>query len=190
MAKGFQSLYAKREVSFDRTYYDLAVSLGLGILKNSALQEAKKLAKAIREAIKAEVFQRDERFYFKFDDLDSELEAPVVAQGINKLGQLYYLILNGSLTKDTILFWDEPETGLNPKYIKVVAQFLQTLANAGVQIFVATHDFLLTQSLSLAAEYREQTQAPDMKFLLCIKGRMAPKLKQVLRWRRFKMMRF
>lgn len=169
--KGFQSLYQKREVSFDRTYYDLAVSLGLGILKNTALEEAKTLAAAIREAIKAEVFQRDERFYFKFDDLDAELEAPVVAQGINKLGQLYYLILNGSLTKDTILFWDEPETGLNPKYIKVVAQFLQTLTNAGVQIFVATHDYLLTHYLSLAAEYREQTQAPDMKFFALYKGK-------------------
>jgi predicted ATPase len=168
--KGFQSLYEKREVSFDRTYYDLAVSLGLGILKNSALEEAKKLAKEIREAIKAEVIQRDERFYFKFDDLDAEIEAPIVAQGINKLGQLYYLILNGSLTKDTILFWDEPETGLNPKYIKVVAQFLQTLAKAGVQIFVATHDYLLTHHLSLAAEYREQTQAPGMKFFALYKG--------------------
>ncbi len=168
--KGFASLYLRREVSFDRLYLDIALALGLGILKNSALEEAKKLAQEIRKAIKAEVFQRDERFYFKFDDLDTELEAPVVAQGINKLGQLYYLILNGSLTKDTILFWDEPETGLNPKYIKVVAQFLQTLANAGVQIFVATHDYLLTHYLSLTAEYREQTQAPDMKFFALYKG--------------------
>lgn len=168
--KGFQSLYAKREVSFDKTYYDLAVALGLGKLKNSALAEAEALAAEIREAIKADVIQRDERFYFKFEDMDEELEAPVVAQGINKLGQLYYLILNGSLTKDTVLFWDEPETGLNPKYIKVVAQFLQTLAKAGVQIFVATHDYLLTHHLSLAAEYREQTDAPDMKFFALYKG--------------------
>lgn len=168
--RGFQSLYAKREVSFDRTYYDLAVALGLGKLKNSALEKAEKLAREIREAIKAEVIQRDERFYFKFDDLDAELEAPIVAQGINKLGQLYYLILNGSLTKDTILFWDEPETGLNPKYIKIVAQFLQTLAKAGVQIFLATHDYLLVHQLSLAAEYREVTEAPDMKFFSLYKG--------------------
>jgi len=168
--KGFQSLYAKREVSFDKTYYDLAVALGLGKLKNSALAEAEALAAEIREAIKADVIQRDERFYFKFEDMDEELEAPVVAQGINKLGQLYYLILNGSLTKDTVLFWDEPETGLNPKYIKIVAQFLQTLAKAGVQIFVATHDYLLTHHLSLAAEYREQTDAPDMKFFALYKG--------------------
>jgi ABC-type Mn2+/Zn2+ transport system ATPase subunit len=95
----------------------------------------------------------------------------LTASGVNKLAQMVYLISNGSLTENTVLFWDEPETNLNPKYIKIVAQFLQTLAKNGVQIFVATHDYLLAHLLSLDVEYRDQTNAPSMKFFAFYKGK-------------------
>lgn len=52
------------------------------------------------------------------------------------------------------MFWDEPEANLNPQSITVVVNFLRILAGSGVQIFIATHDYLLTQELSLLAEYR------------------------------------
>lgn len=173
---GFINFYKRQQNGFEKTFFDLAVALNGEKLKNSYLEEAQLLANEVNEAIKADVYRKDGRFYFKFENSEKELEAPVVAQGINKLGQLYYLILNGSLTKDTILFWDEPETGLNPKYIKVVAQFLQTLANAGVQIFVATHDYLLVNYLSLMAEYPEEykkesgKEIPPMRFFGLHKG--------------------
>nr|MCU0346321.1 ATP-binding protein [Saprospiraceae bacterium] len=71
----------------------------------------------------------------------------------------------------TILFWDEPEANLNPKYILVVSKFLQTLAKAGCQIFVATHDYLLPYDLSLSKEYQDvEGGAPDMKFFSLYKG--------------------
>lgn len=164
--EGFPSLYGKREISFDKTYYDLAVALGLPKLKGASLEKAEALANEISQAIKADVFQKDGKFYFRFHETEAEFEAPLVAQGINKLGQLYYLILNESLNKNTILFWDEPESGLNPKYIRLLANILQTLANAGVQIFISTHDYLLAHQLSLMAEYRDTADAvvPDMKF--------------------------
>ena len=37
-----------------------------------------------------------------------------------------------------------------------MAEALRALASAGVQVFISTHDYLLTQELSLAAEYPEQ----------------------------------
>lgn len=74
-----------------------------------------------------------------------------------------YLILNGELTKNSILFWDEPEANLNPKLITVVASFLTKLAENGVQIFLSTHDYLLTHHLSLVAEYK-QNRSSEMKF--------------------------
>jgi hypothetical protein len=41
----------------------------------------------------------------------------------------------------------------------VVIDFLRVLANRGVQIFLATHDYLLSQRLSLIAEANDS--APD-----------------------------
>jgi hypothetical protein len=66
------------------------------------------------------------------------------------------LILNGSLAEKSYLFWDEPEANLNPRMIVQVADTLLRLANRGVQVFVATHDYLLSTRLSLASEYPDQ----------------------------------
>ncbi|MEZ4958202.1 MAG: AAA family ATPase [Saprospiraceae bacterium] len=161
-----------RESGFDKTWFDLAIALDRGILKGDAYAEAKQLVSLLEEAISAEVIRKDKKFYFRFhNNGQSEQEASVVAQGINKLGQIIYLILNGSIDKNTILFWDEPETGLNPKYITIVTKFLLTLANAGCQIFVSTHDYLLTHQLSLFAENRDiEENVPPMRFFALRKG--------------------
>lgn len=163
-----------RDSGFDKTWFDLAFALDRGLSKGSAFEEAKALFSQLEEAISAKIFKKEDekKFYFRFhNNGQTEQEASVVAQGINKIGQLIYLIMNGSLTKDTILFWDEPETNLNPKYILVVSKFLQTLAKAGCQIFVATHDYLLLSELSMAKQFQDvQGDVPDMKFFSLIKG--------------------
>ncbi len=165
---GFVSSYEKRETPFDITYYYLAKDLEPLVLKD--LNGMYELVKELEQTINGKVIRKGNEFYIKFNDLDNNVSSGLVATGINKLAQLIYLIMNGSLTKESILFWDEPEVNLNPKYISLVAKFLQTLAKAGVQIFVATHDYLLTHQLSLAAEYRAQTDAPPMKFFSLSKG--------------------
>ena len=167
---GFSSLYNRREISFDKTYYDLSESLGLPLLKNAELNKAQLLIAGLENELHLEVIKRDDNFFIKWDN-DNEYEASAMATGINKLAQLIYLIMNGSLTKDTILFWDEPEANLNPKYILVVSKFLQTLAKAGCQIFVATHDYLLLSQLSMAKQFQDiEGNVPDMKFFSLIKG--------------------
>ncbi len=168
--EGFLALYEKREVTFDKTYKDLALALDAGLLKNSYLAEAQKLVRSLENVINGKITRKDRKFYFIFDEYKykDEIESSIVATGINKIGQLIYLILNGSITKESILFWDEPEASLNPKYISIVSKFLQTLANWGVQIFVATHDYLLVHQLSLAAEYRNDN-TPDMRFFALYK---------------------
>jgi hypothetical protein len=170
--KGFISTYQKRELSFDETYFDLAVALEATPLINGAANEAENLIKGLKATIGVEVRKPEDKFLITLKNESQELEAHFVAQGINKLAQLIRLIENGSLTKDTILFWDEPEANLNPKYILVVAKFLQTLANAGCQIFVATHDYLLPYELSNSVEYKDviEEEVPDMKFFSLYKG--------------------
>ncbi len=162
---GFIFAYNKRENSFDETHYDLALALNANPLKNSSLKEAEELSAIIEKELNIKVIMENDKFYIVFkNDKNRKVAAPLAAEGIKKLGQMIYLIRNGSLTKETILFWDEPEVNLNPKYIRLVADFLMTLARQGIQIFVATHDYLLTHYLSSHAEYQEVTNAPPMKF--------------------------
>ena len=169
--KGFTSAYEMRENSFDATYYHLAKALSPLPLRENGVSDWKILYNTLAEDTHITVTQLNGEFYVNVKGKDEQLfNAKRVATGINKLAQMIYLIKNGSLTKKTILFWDEPETNLNPLYIKIVAQFLQTLAKNGVQIFVATHDYLLAHLLSLDASYRRETEAPPMKFFAFYKG--------------------
>ena len=60
---------------------------------------------------------------------------------------LWLLIQNGTLNNGSILFWDEPETNLNPKLFGPVMNILLELQRDGVQVFLATHDYLILEEL-------------------------------------------
>ena len=113
---------------------------------------------------KSIVKERNGRFYIRLPE--GELEAQLVAEGYRKIAALIYLMSNGSLTSDGILFWDEPVTNLNPQLMMPVIELLQGLALSGIQIFLATHDYLLSQELSLLAEYPSKKNVPIKFFSL------------------------
>ena len=68
---------------------------------------------------------------------------------------------NNELRQRGVLFWDEPEANLNPQLSVIVARVLQRLASEGIQVFVATHDYLVAESLGLLAA---EADAPPMRF--------------------------
>ena len=163
--EGFISAYENRESSIDETYYFLAKALSLLPLKGERKQIAEQLVEELlhKSGIRKVALEQG-RFAVELSDKQS-YGASLMAQGLNKIAQVIFLVLNGSIQKGTILFWDEPETSLNPRYITIISNFLKVLANTGVQIFIATHDYLLTHQLSLSAEYRViENSVPDMKF--------------------------
>ena len=53
------------------------------------------------------------------------------------------------LTKGSILFWDEPEANLNPKMMELVVEILYKLVELGVQVFISTHNSMLTSRIRL-----------------------------------------
>ena len=73
----------------------------------------------------------------------------MLAEGLRKLGLLWMLIHNGTLLEGSVLFWDEPETNLNPGLFGPVVEILLELQRQGVQVFIATHDYLILKQLDL-----------------------------------------
>ncbi|MFP4394481.1 MAG: AAA family ATPase [Anaerolineales bacterium] len=163
--EGFIAAYLKRETAFDETFFDLSVALNSQPLSAGRREtEIKDLVEPLEKVIGGKVTQKQGRFYVRLSE--GNLEAPLVSEGYLKLGGLIYLINNGSLTQNGVLFWDEPEANLNPKAVSVVVKVLRTLAASGVQIFIATHDYLLSQKLSLLVEYPSDTDAAVKFFSL------------------------
>ncbi|MDM8562500.1 AAA family ATPase [Candidatus Marithioploca araucensis] len=166
--EGFIAAYNKRELPYDATYYDLSLALNALPLRQHQLAEVQNAIELLQNAMVGEnwnkpeiVKQENGRFYF--DLPEGYLNVHCVADGYRKIGTLLYLLKNGSLTKNSILFWDEPEANLNPKLTIKIAKVLPILAKMGMQIFMTTHDFLFAYELSLLAEYPPKNRV-DLKF--------------------------
>ena len=98
--------------------------------------------------MKGQIVQKDKKFFLKIKG-EGEFEMGLLSDGYRKLSMIVYMILSGSLNKNTILFWDEPETNMNPKMIRPIVQALVALAKMGVQIFVTTHDYFVQQEFNM-----------------------------------------
>jgi energy-coupling factor transporter ATP-binding protein EcfA2 len=163
MYSGFVRAYENRELAFDETYYDLCKELGQLELREPQPEFAAVLQEL--EGIIGGPVRLDVET-FVVETRRGPIAAPMIAEGHRKLAALAYLIKNGALTAESVLFWDEPEANLNPRLVTVVARVIRQLASAGVQIFVATHDFLLARELSMAAEYRTAPAVDTVFFAL------------------------
>jgi len=166
---GFVAAYERRELSFDGTFRDLCVDLSASLLRSIDSPVLADLLAKLDDAVGGKTVLRGDRFYVSVSE-DWLLEAPMLAEGLRKLASVAHLVRNGSLRQGSVLFWDEPETNLNPRLIPTVAHALLALAAAGIQVFVATHDYLLTNEVSLMAEYgtTEATAAKPKPRFFCL----------------------
>jgi ABC-type branched-subunit amino acid transport system ATPase component len=151
---GFVALYDERELAFDETYRDVCAALAAPALRGPKLARVDQLTDLLRSAIGGRTEQRPDGFYVKALGDRALMEAHLVAEGLRKVAVVERLLVNGTLMKQGYLFWDEPEANLNPKLTIVVAELLLSLAEAKVQVFIATHDYLLLKELELRARRR------------------------------------
>ena len=147
IAPGFLSLYAAREVHFDETYRDVLLRAYLPALREPFPKPQQRLLDNLQLVIGGTVICEGEEFFLSNEQ--GELEFTLLAEGWRKLGLLWLLIRNGTLRDGSVLFWDEPEANLNPKMFKVVIEVLLELQRAGVQVFFATHDYVILKELYL-----------------------------------------
>ena len=149
-APGFRSLYAAREIHFEETYQDILDRAYLPALRNPAEYVPEEVSDRLEAQLGGKVVLHGEEFFLSGEQ--GEMEFTLLAEGLRKLGLLWLLIRNGSLRPGAVLFWDEPETNLNPKLYGVVIEVLLELQRLGVQIFLATHDYVILRELDLQAK--------------------------------------
>jgi len=148
--EGFVPLYETRESSFDEIYYNLAKSLGLSALKNiDSYPVESKLLSRLEEILEGKILLERGRFYLVSTRNGHKTEIALIAEGLRKIATIAQLIANGSLTKNSLLFWDEPEANLNPRLIRKMAELLVELSRSGMQIFIATHSLFLVKELEI-----------------------------------------
>ena len=162
---GFSALYDSRHLEFEESWRDTCQLLGAPTLKESREGDARALLTPLEELMGGRlVLDRNGRFYLRSQQ--GSMEIPLVAEGVRKLGMLARLVATDSLTSRTSLFWDEPETNLNPKLIKGVAKAILGLVKQGVQVLVATHNLFLLREFELLHASNEFNQTSCRYFAL------------------------
>ncbi len=152
--KGFTSLYSKYDLSFDETYLDICTLLDLPEMKAERLHEKAKWAMdEIEKVCKGKfVFYGGGKVTFKTSD--AEYSANSMAEGFRKAGMLSRLLETGAIEPGVTgtLFWDEPETSMNPKLMKLFVEIMLELSRSGQQLVIATHDYVLLKWFDLLSD--------------------------------------
>ncbi|RMD96329.1 MAG: AAA family ATPase [Bacteroidetes bacterium] len=146
-APGFRSLYAQREIHYEEIYADILDRAYRPALRGPIDQDRRKLLANLQKLIDGKVSVKDEEFFLR--NRYGNLEFTLLAEGLRKLGLLWLLVQNGTLLSGSVLFWDEPEANLNPKLFGHLIEILLELQRSGVQIFLATHDYVILKEIDL-----------------------------------------
>jgi len=151
----FVSLYDSYTVPFEKTWRDTVSLLGAPSLRGPREAKLRDFLVPIEDALGGKVeVDANGRFFLRVNG--GRMEAALVAEGLRKFAMLARLISTGVLLEQGYLFWDEPETNLNPKLIKVLASVIVGLADQGIQVFVATHSTFLLREIAILTDDRKK----------------------------------
>lgn len=161
----FLNLYDNYHLEFEETWRDTVSLLGAPSVKGPRETRAAELLKPLEEALggKVEMDAPSGRFYLRVTG-EGRMEMPLVAEGLRKFAMLARLISTGVLLDKGYLFWDEPETNLNPKLIKTLAKSIVNLTAQGIQVFIATHSLFLLREFEILLSNRTDGQRVPARY--------------------------
>ncbi len=141
-----------KDFGFDDTYYDLAKALRLLPTKGKNHAHFAKARENLEEMFggKVEFDSSSNRWQFKKGNQKFQIGS--TAEGIKKIAILDTLLGNRFLTKDSMVFIDEPESALHPVAITKLIEIIVSLAESGIQFFIASHSYFVIKALYLAAQ--------------------------------------
>jgi len=143
---GFVSLYETTHLAFEETWRDTAILLGAPLIRKVGETTEKELLDPLEKAMGGRL-ELDEAGRFYLNGPIGKVEIHLLAEGLRKLATLARLIANGTLRENGYLIWDEPESNLNPKLVKLIARAILELSSQGIQVFIATHSLFLMREL-------------------------------------------
>jgi predicted ATPase len=157
--QAFLELTRRGERAFDATYYDLAAAIDRPPAAQAA-EAMKALQHRIEGMIGGTIHKERERFYLHSPRYGKR-EMTLSGEGVAKLATIALLIQNAVLCPGSLLFWDEPETNLNPKLLRQVADILMSLALQGVQVVLSTHSLFLLREIEILSHRKSFTGLPS-----------------------------
>lgn len=145
-----------QEFGFDDTYYDLAKALTPST-KGRNYKEFSVSRSALESAIGGHIDFDTERNEWVFREGKQIISMTMASEGVKKLSILDALLGNHYLSKDSIIFIDEPECALHPKLVSQFMNIIFELTKAGLQFFIASHSYFVIKKLYLLAHQKKMS---------------------------------
>lgn len=143
-SKGLLAMSNKyREFPFDITLTEIIRKANQWTLKQTP-ELARSILPTLEEIMDGKIIIENEEFFILKND-GRKVNFAVEAEGFKKIGLLWQLLMNESITPNSILIWDEPETNLNPKYFPRLVECLLKLSRNNIQIFLGTHNYIFVK---------------------------------------------
>lgn len=143
-AKGLLAMSEKyQEFPFDITLTDIIRKANQWTVKESPVI-AKTILPILENIIDGEVVTDNDEFFIKKRD-GSKVSFALESEGRKKIGLLWRLLMNESISENSILLWDEPEANLNPEYLPILVECLLALSRKNVQVIVSTHNYIFAK---------------------------------------------
>lgn len=136
---------------FDDTYLDLIRAMVIPTKQGNISGEFRVVNKKLEDLFEGQIVQASEDDFI-FQKGHAQYSMQLTAEGVKKIGILTTLIRNRQLNANSVLFLDEPETTLHPEATRELAEMLMLMAKAGVQVFIATHNYFVLKQMHLVAK--------------------------------------
>jgi len=116
------------------------------------------LSKRLQQTIigKLDVNKSGEIVYL--DETGRPTPLSLAATGVSNLGLLDLLIRNSVIKKGSFLIIDEPEAHIHPKWQVVLMEVLYEMAQAGVNVIIATHSLDMLKKLEMLVKQNEAAE--------------------------------
>ncbi len=140
----------RMEFGFDETYYDLANAL-TPTTQGKIAKPCLKVRDRLETALGGRIVYSKEKKVWQYVQGKYTYDINVTSEGTKKIAIFDTLIGNHFLTKDSIVFIDEPESGLHPGLLVELIDIIGELAKYGMQFFIASHSYFVIKKLYLMA---------------------------------------
>lgn len=136
---------------FDATYVDLVTALNIPTQKGRNHEAFAISRQSLEKMFSGKVEYDTSSKTWVYRKGNSRFTMMATAEGVKKVAILDTLLGNRFLSKDSIVFIDEPESALHPTAIVEFLNIIKVLAGAGIQFFLATHSYYVIKKLLLIA---------------------------------------
>lgn len=129
-------------------FYDLVEALDTQVKITEKNQNDRTIYEAIEQEIGGELGVSDlGDIYFEEHKTGQRFDMHSTASGIINIGLIALLLKRHVLTKGSILFIDEPELNLHPRWQKVMMETLYRMSKSGIYVVIASHSIDMMKTL-------------------------------------------